>query len=488
MCISRKICNFGNPNCLKVTRLIIWLALLVPATCTLRADVAETLRSLIDSHDYSAAASAGREYLDANPDAKDAGTANALLGEALLGCGDREGARECLRLAAARGVADAHRLLGRMAYEDYDFATASEQYRRYRTMKQKASKPVAPQTADEENRIALAQAFLQRVERIEVIDSIAVSRDSFYTHYRLPTSAGRILPPEEIPYAQGRSQSPTAFASERGGLMMWSQCDSLGTSRLVQSVRMNDGSWSEPEYTDSTLNVGNAAYPFMMPDGMTLYFAADGPQSLGGYDIFMATCAPSDDSFRTPQNLGMPYNSPYDDLMLAIDEVNNVGWWATDRNSPGGDLTIYVFIPSEIRDNYPEDTENLVTLARLSNISLTQEGDYTEMLETIRGIDPDDGTPQEQFRLKLPDGTVYTRFDDFASEDAAEAMQQLLDTQEQLEHTLDRLRQMRGQFHSNPTAELRRQIPALEKETDQLYGRVRTLRSQAIRAEQKTSR
>ncbi len=470
-------------------RLIIWLALLVPATYSLHADVAETLRSLIDSHDYAAAATAGREYLDANPDAKDAGAVNALLGEALMHSGDREGARERLGLAAARGVADAHRLLGRMAYEDYDFATASEQYRRYRTMKQKASKPVAPGAAVEESRITLAQAYMQRVERIEVIDSIAVGRDGFFTHYRLSASAGRILSPGQIPFAQGRSQSPAAYASERGGLMMWSQCDSLGTSRLVQSVRMNDGSWSEPEYTDSTLNIGNAAYPFMMPDGMTLYFAADGPQSLGGYDIFMATCDPADGSFRTPQNLGMPYNSPYDDLMLAIDEANGVGWWATDRNSPGGDLTIYVFIPSEIRDNYPEDTENLAALARLTDISLTQDenSDYSQILETIRSINPDDGTPQEQFRLMLPGGTVYTRFDDFASQEAAEAMQQLLDTQEQLRQTLDRLGQMREQYHSHPSSELTRQILALEKETEQLYRRVRTLRSQAIRAEHKAA-
>ena len=186
----------------------------------------------------------------------------------------------------------------------------------------------------------------------------------------------------------------------------------------------------------------------------------------------------------------MPYNSPYDDLMLAIDEANGVGWWATDRNSPGGDLTIYVFIPSEIRDNYPEDTENLTALARLTDISMTQDSDsdYSQILETISGIDPDDGTPQEQFRLTLPDGTVYTRFDDFASEDAAEAMQLLLDTQEQLEQTLDRLGKMRGQYHSRPSAELMRQILALEKETEQLYRRVRTLRSQAIRAEQKAAR
>ena len=94
-------------------RLIIWLALLVPATYSLHADVAETLRSLIDSHDYAAAATAGREYLDANPDAKDAGAVNALLGEALMHSGDREGARERLGLAVP-GLQD-HPLAARRA-------------------------------------------------------------------------------------------------------------------------------------------------------------------------------------------------------------------------------------------------------------------------------------------------------------------------------------------------------------------------------------
>ncbi len=59
--------------------------------------------------------------------------------------------------------------------------------------------------------------------------------------------------------------------------------------------------------------------PFFMSDGVTLYYANDGDESIGGYDIFISR--KGEDGFLQPQNIGMPYNSPYDDYMLAIDEV-----------------------------------------------------------------------------------------------------------------------------------------------------------------------
>ena len=84
----------------------------------------------------------------------------------------------------------------------------------------------------------------------------------------------------------------------------------------------------------------------MMSDGITLYYANDGDNTLGGYDIFM-TRKGDDGRFLQPQNIGMPYNSPYDDYMLAIDEVTGAGWWATDRNQIPDSVTIYVFVPND---------------------------------------------------------------------------------------------------------------------------------------------
>ena len=82
----------------------------------------------------------------------------------------------------------------------------------------------------------------------------------------------------------------------------------------------------------------------MLSDGSTLYFAAEGDieNALGGLDIYM-TRRDETGAFFSPTNVGMPYNSPYNDYMMAIDDAAGLGWWATDRNAPDGMVTVYIF-------------------------------------------------------------------------------------------------------------------------------------------------
>lgn len=56
--------------------------------------------------------------------------------------------------------------------------------------------------------------------------------------------------------------------------------------QLYSRIRLLDG-WSEPEPLMSLNEQGNVNYPFLMSDGITLYYASDGEGSLGGYDIFV---------------------------------------------------------------------------------------------------------------------------------------------------------------------------------------------------------
>lgn len=51
--------------------------------------------------------------------------------------------------------------------------------------------------------------------------------------------------------------------------------------QLYSRIRLLDG-WSEPEPLMSLNEQGNVNYPFLMSDGITLYYASDGEGSLGG--------------------------------------------------------------------------------------------------------------------------------------------------------------------------------------------------------------
>lgn len=103
-----------------------------------------------------------------------------------------------------------------------------------------------------------------------------------------------------------------------------------GNHPPYEGFRLGDGSWSEP--TPLFDEDVDAAFPFMLSDGCTFYFASRSEQGLGGYDIFRSYRDSDTGEFQNPVNMGLPYNSPADDYMLAIDEYTGAGWWATDRN------------------------------------------------------------------------------------------------------------------------------------------------------------
>ena len=78
-------------------------------------------------------------------------------------------------------------------------------------------------------------------------------------------------------------------------------------------------------------NVQN--YPYMLSDGVTLYFASKDTNGLGGYDIYVTRYNTHTNTYTTPENLGFPYNSSANDYLMVIDELQQVGYFATDRFS-----------------------------------------------------------------------------------------------------------------------------------------------------------
>lgn len=58
------------------------------------------------------------------------------------------------------------------------------------------------------------------------------------------------------------------------------------------------------------------------------------------------------DTYLVPENVGMPFNSPYNDYMYVIDEYNNLGWFASDRYQPEDKVCIYVFVPNDSKRTY----------------------------------------------------------------------------------------------------------------------------------------
>lgn len=279
---------------------------------------------------------------------------------------------------------------GKEAFYNYEFEKASEFFDDYRDSKKKLSEAEETEISDLENRLEIATRAFDRVQKVVVIDSISVPRSKFFQYYNLAPSTGKVGLPGDLGVNDVKNQNEVSYINENGDYFVTSVSEGGNDLRLKENRKLLDGSWETTEMLNGDIELnGNYNYPYLNGDGQTFYFANDGEESMGGYDLFVVQKEPISGESLQPLNLGMPFNSPYDDFLLVTDDENGVGWWATDRNSPGGDVTIYVYLLEEVRKNYSPDTENLSDFARLSNYKATQdpgkEKEYSEILNKIRG-------------------------------------------------------------------------------------------------------
>lgn len=367
------------------------------------------------------------------------------------------------------------------AYKEYRFDEALE------LMNQKTK--IAPSEGESDDRFIrqckTGLNMMSRVENIAIIDSLSVDSAEVIDAIRLSYQSGIIAPPSLLPEelctsapsiwpstaAGPEAHNPTIFISETNDKMIWpTVIDNRG--KLVTSHQLADGSWEPPaglgESIDKMVgaNGDKIGFPFLMPDGMTLYFAADNDASLGGWDIFVAR--DNGNGFLEPQNIGMPYNSPFNDFMLAIDEVTGAGWWITDRNQIPGKLTVYLFVPQDLRINYPADTPDLIDHAKITRIAgtgATQEHNERVRNAVIALDAPFNRTvPVGEFELSLPGGRVFVNPVEFQSPQAAQEMEHYCAAEGKMNSDLARLAELRRSPQANTTN--RAEILRLEQSID----------------------
>lgn len=117
--------------------------------------------------------------------------------------------------------------------------------------------------------------------------------------------------------------------------------DSKGGRDLYYSKKNDNGRWGKP--VNMGLNI-NTPYdedaPYLSNDGKTLYFASEGHNSMGGFDIFR-TERDENGEWGKPQNIGTPVNSAGDDIYYVENEDGTLAYYASMRPGSYGYLDIY---------------------------------------------------------------------------------------------------------------------------------------------------
>lgn len=131
--------------------------------------------------------------------------------------------------------------------------------------------------------------------------------------------------------------------NEDGSLLFFARRDKLNeNSDLYICRKLPTGKWAIPQKLPDNVNSKyNEDFPFLSYDEQTLYFASDGPNSMGGYDIFKTSWNKIDNTFSTPENLGYPINSCDDDRNISVTQDNSLAYLSSFRPKGFGDLDVY---------------------------------------------------------------------------------------------------------------------------------------------------
>lgn len=141
------------------------------------------------------------------------------------------------------------------------------------------------------------------------------------------------------PDAQNYSYAHPTFLNTSGTIMIFSSNmpGGFGGSDLWYTKREGSG-WSTPINLGPEINTGgDEVFPYC-GKGDTLYFASSGLPGLGGLDIYKTFGSLG--SYSIPENLGAPFNSPYDDFGL-ITKSGKEGYLTSNRPNGVGDDDIY---------------------------------------------------------------------------------------------------------------------------------------------------
>lgn len=377
------------------------------------------------------------------------------------------------------------------ALAQYDFALAEQLLQSSIAQLKRKKQP----TLHEEERLhytRLGQQKLSAVERVLVFDSVALPRRQALQALSLSSESGSVLRTADVLPALGAGPDEVLFRSQLGDRLFYAAPDSEGQSRL----HMSDiyGTEVTPALPLPGLDEeeGPQNHPYMMADGATLYFAAQSSEGLGGYDIYMTRYDAEERRFLTPENVGMPFNSPANDYLLCIDEYYNLGCFVTDRGQPADSVCVYYFVPNAARRVYVEEEVGSDALRRLARLASLRETWTAQDLVRAAQLRLQECRREQQasqegdFAFRVADNKVCRRLDDFRSPQARQQAQQWLrarQEQQQLDEQTTRLRRLYAQGSSSERQSMAPQILQCEARMATLAGEIKKMEKETRRLE-----
>ena len=266
----------------------------------------------------------------------------------LFGKRDKDGALQYLKYAVTKSNVDpiAFYFLGRGYHHDYEFSKAIENYNKFK--EKSSSKEQKKYSVDREIEMCQnGEELLKSMADIGVLSKKEIKESDFYRSYKLDGIGGKIIvKPEQFKTKLDKKHEDRSivYLGQAKDMIVFSSYGKDGSNGkdIYKSVKKSNGDWGEAVLFSSNINSPqDEDYPFLHPDGKTLYFSSKGYTSMGGYDVFKSTFNEHTREWSSPENLDFPINTPDDDILYISDMENKFAYFASSRASIQGELTVY---------------------------------------------------------------------------------------------------------------------------------------------------
>lgn len=194
------------------------------------------------------------------------------------------------------------------------------------------------ETFNADNIHTLHTAFTRDTALMFFTQCIQENEDIFCSLYlRRRLDDGSWGKPEKLPAnAEGKefttTQPSTSFDCASGKEWLYFSSDrpgTLGGLDIWRAEIAEGGSLGDPENLSAINTAWNEATPFYHSQSGRLYFSSDAPPSYGEYDIFYSEF--QDGSWSVPKNMGIPYNSGYNDKYFFLSQNGKEEYFISDR-------------------------------------------------------------------------------------------------------------------------------------------------------------
>jgi tetratricopeptide (TPR) repeat protein len=298
---------------------------------------------------------------------------------------DLEEAAELLFFASTRGVSpDVFYYLGEAYRKMYDF----ERAKRYYVEFDRAAPRRMTREKDSKLLIGSVVTAMQITASYNPFDVNSVTFINFndpqqYGQIRMKGGTLTVKPEEFFTTGEeGSGLTSLMFMPEKPGrsqIVYFSGKERSGNNgfQVMQARKNSAGRWTDIQPVDALNTEYDEILPYFDPVGRDIYFASNGREGVGGFDLYRSHLDEDRNEWSEPVNLGFPVNSVFDEyLLLPGADLGKVIFFSTRQSSDTAiaAYSVHLSEPKQLLTN--RTPAEIRRIANLGNVAVEARKDY----------------------------------------------------------------------------------------------------------------